>query len=58
MRAAAESAMIVAFTFQSSLLRIKSPRSALKLDPFREWATSRSGEGVAIRCLEAMHGLA
>jgi hypothetical protein len=36
--------MIVVFTFQSSLVGIKSPRSGLKIDPFREQATSRYGE--------------
>jgi len=57
MRAAAESAMIVVFTFQSSLLGIKSPRSGLKLDPFRERATSRYGEGVAFHLGDALVGV-
>src|SRR2546430_10396148 len=52
MSAAAESAMIVIFTFRSSLLGINSPRSRLKLDSFHEWATSRSSECVAFRCLD------
>jgi hypothetical protein len=56
MRAAAESAMIVVFTFQSSLLEIKSPRSGLKLDPFSERATSRYGEGVAFHSGDALVG--
>jgi hypothetical protein len=43
MRAAAESAMIVVFTFQISLLGMKCPPGTLKLDPFR--ATSRYSEG-------------
>jgi hypothetical protein len=46
MRAAAESAMIVVFTFQFSLLGMKCPPGKLKLDPFRERATSRYIEGV------------
>jgi hypothetical protein len=57
MRAAAESATIVVFTFQSSLLGIKSPRSQLKLDPYREWLTSRYGEGVAFLLGDALFTL-
>jgi hypothetical protein len=44
MRAATEIATIVVFTFQSSLVGIRSPRSGLKIDPFRDRATSRYGE--------------
>jgi hypothetical protein len=46
--------MIVVFTFQSSLLGIKGPRRALKLDPFRERAISRYGESVAVHLGDAM----
>jgi hypothetical protein len=56
MRAAAESAMIVVFTFQSSPLEIiESPRSALKLDPYRGRATS-AGEGEAFRLGDVLVG--
>jgi hypothetical protein len=50
--------MIVVLTFQSSLLGIKSPRSGLKLDPFRERATSRYGEGAAFHLGDALFTLA
>jgi hypothetical protein len=38
--------MIVVFTFQSSLWN-KKPAQRLKLEPFRERAASRYGEGAA-----------
>jgi hypothetical protein len=50
--------MIVVFTFQSSLLGIKSPRSGLKLDPFSERATSGYGEGIAFHLGDASFTLA
>jgi hypothetical protein len=49
--------MTVVFTFQSSLLEIKNPRSALKLNPFSERATSRYGEGVAFHPGDALVGV-